>query len=590
MQPGPTIRQPCCRSESLGCSSGAGQAATFREIGQGQFTLDRFDRFTAYMESVVVSHSRDSGRSQLVVVADARTGVKIGAIVVMLSIAAITVGVVAIVSLSQVDSKGQLVATHSMRASTDLAALRDRAQQARVQTRDAVIAPDLAATKAVEAKLRTTTQAVAAALTQYRGETANPRAVTDFSDAWADYEKVRDTKLLPAAEANNFEAAAGILNTETSPLAAKAFKALDAAGEAEAAQAATTVKTAHQTYTSARTLVIVILAAGLLIGLAMAWYVTRLILQPLRTVAGVLDSVAQGDLTQVAAVTSRDELGRMAQALDRANARTREVVQEFTSTAHTLASSAEELSATSRQIGAAADQASGQASVVSTAAEEVSTNVQTVAASSEEMTASISEIARNATDAAQVAAQAVTSAQTASQTMTDLGRSSEEVGNVIKVITAIAEQTNLLALNATIEAARAGEMGKGFAVVASEVKDLAQETAKATDDIGQRILTIQGDIGSAVTAIADISQVIARIDQFQTTIAAAVEEQTATTQEIGRNISEAASGATDIARNVLGVATAAQTTTEGVTQSLTATNDVARMSAHLQQLAAQFRV
>src|SRR3954463_10710455 len=160
---------------------------------------------------VVVRVAQNSGRGRWAMVADARTGVKIGAIVVMLSIAAITVGVVAIVSLSQVDSKGQLVATHSMRASTDLAALRDRAQQARVQTRDAVIAPDLAATKAVEAKLRTTTQVVAAALTQYRGETANPRAVPDFSDAWADYEKVRDTKLLPAAEANNFEAAAGIL-------------------------------------------------------------------------------------------------------------------------------------------------------------------------------------------------------------------------------------------------------------------------------------------------------------------------------------------------------------------------------------------
>jgi methyl-accepting chemotaxis protein len=206
------------------------------------------------------------------------------------------------------------------------------------------------------------------------------------------------------------------------------------------------------------------------------------------------------------------------------------------------------------------------------------------------MTASISEIARNATDAAQVAGQAVQNAHTASATMTTLGRSSEEVGNVIKVITSIAEQTNLLALNATIEAARAGEAGKGFAVVASEVKDLAQETAKATEEIGQRIVAIQNDIGSAVTAITDISQVIARIDQFQTTIAAAVEQQTATTQEIGRNIAEAATGATDIARNIVGVASASETTTEGVGQSQVATAEVARMSTELQQLASQFRV
>jgi methyl-accepting chemotaxis protein len=216
--------------------------------------------------------------------------------------------------------------------------------------------------------------------------------------------------------------------------------------------------------------------------------------------------------------------------------------------------------------------------------------VQTVAASSEQMTASISEIARNATDAAQVAGQAVNSAEGAGTTMSALGRSSEEIGNVIKVITSIAEQTNLLALNATIEAARAGEAGKGFAVVASEVKDLAQETAKATDEIGQRIVGIQGDIGNAVSAITDISAVIARIDQFQTTIAAAVEQQTATTQEIGRNIAEAATGAADIARNISGVATAAETTTEGVTQSQVATAEVARMSTELQQLASQFQV
>ncbi|MFI6070107.1 methyl-accepting chemotaxis protein [Actinoplanes sp. NPDC051343] len=531
-----------------------------------------------------------AGRGILRVVADARTSVKIGAIVVVMAVGAIAVGVVAIVDLAKVYSSGQLVATDSLRAAVGLAKLRDLAQQSRIQARDAVIAPDAVSTKKVEEKIQATDKALDAAATWYQGHTADPAAFERFSALWQQFRNKRDNGLLPAAEANNNTKAAAILNGQTAPLTVKAFAELDTASQAEQAEADAIVGTAHSTFTSARTAVVAILLAALVLGLTMASYVTRLVVRPMRIVSGVLDRVADGDLTQVAAVTSRDEPGRMAQALDRANARTREVVEAFASTAHALASSAEELSATSRQIGEAANQASDQAGVVSAAAEEVSANVQTVAASSEEMTASISEIARNATDAAQVAGQAVQNAHTASATMTTLGRSSEEVGNVIKVITSIAEQTNLLALNATIEAARAGEAGKGFAVVASEVKDLAQETAKATEEIGQRIVAIQNDIGSAVTAITDISQVIARIDQFQTTIAAAVEQQTATTQEIGRNIAEAATGATDIARNIVGVASASETTTEGVGQSQVATAEVARMSTELQQLASQFRV
>ncbi|HEX5201869.1 MAG TPA: methyl-accepting chemotaxis protein [Actinoplanes sp.] len=531
-----------------------------------------------------------SDRGGLSFVADARTGVKIASIVLVLAAAATVVGVVSIVSLAGVYGKGQAIATGSMLPSIDLAKVRFLMQESRIQMRDAVLAADDAATKQVQEKMRATDAEIDAAAKLYSAEAADRAAMEQFTSILAQFRDARDTKLMPAAEANDNAAAVAVLAGQTAPLTDQAMSALDEASQAEQDDAASVLADAKSSYTGARTTVIVILVAGLLIGLALAWSVTQMVLRPLRTVSDVLDHVAEGDLTRVAGVPSRDELGRMAQALDRANARTREVVQAFTATAVTLASSAEELSATSREIGSAADQASAEAQMVSSSAEEVSTSVQTVAASSEEMTASISEIARNATDAAQVAAQAVESAQTASNTMTELGRSSEEVGNVIKVITSIAEQTNLLALNATIEAARAGEAGKGFAVVASEVKDLAQETAKATDDIGQRISSIQSDISNAVAAIAAISEVIARIDQFQTTIAAAVEEQTATTQEIGRNISEAATGATEIARSVQGVATAAQTTTEGVTQSQIATADVARMSTELQQLASQFRV
>ncbi len=257
--------------------------------------------------------------------------------------------------------------------------------------------------------------------------------------------------------------------------------------------------------------------------------------------------------------------------------------------AATLAAASEELTATSTSMSASAEETSAQAQVVSAASEQVSKNVQTVATGTEEMTASIKEIAKNAADAARVATQAVKVAETTNETVGKLGESSAEIGKVIKVITSIAQQTNLLALNATIEAARAGEAGKGFAVVANEVKELAKETAKATEDIGGKIEAIQGDTRSAVEAIQQISSIINQINDLQTTIASAVEEQTATTNEIGRNVSEAAKGSSEIAQNITSVAQAAQSTTEGATNTLKAAGELAKIASDLESLVSQFR-
>jgi methyl-accepting chemotaxis protein len=303
----------------------------------------------------------------------------------------------------------------------------------------------------------------------------------------------------------------------------------------------------------------------------------------------VVNAAASGDLTRDVTVKGTDAIGQMGEGLHGFLTTLRGSIGEMGQNAQALASSSEELTAVSQQMSANAEETAAQANVVSAAAEEVSKNVQTVATATEEMSASIKEIAKNASDAAKVAEQAVRVAETTNATVAKLGESSAEIGKVIKVITSIAQQTNLLALNATIEAARAGEAGKGFAVVANEVKELAKETAKATEDIGQKIEAIQGDTQSAVEAISQISAIINQINDIQNTIASAVEEQTATTNEIGRNVAEAAKGSTEIAQNITGVAQAAASTTAGANDTQKAAGELARMAAELQRVVGQFR-
>jgi methyl-accepting chemotaxis protein len=312
--------------------------------------------------------------------------------------------------------------------------------------------------------------------------------------------------------------------------------------------------------------------------------------QPVDEAAKVLERTAKQDLRVEVQGQYTGDHAAIKESINTMVRDLRGSIQQIGRNAHGLGTSSEELTAISRQMAANAQQTATQTGVVSAASEQVSRNLTVVATSSEEMLASIREIAKSANEAAKMAKHAVNCAETTNQTVQQLGASSVEIGNVIKVITSIAQQTNLLALNATIEAARAGDAGKGFAVVANEVKELAKQTAQATEDISQRIEAIQGETKGAVQAIGQISQLITQIDDVSNTIASAVEEQTATTNEIGRNITEAARGSAEIARNVSGVADAAQSASQGATDTQQAARALTEMARQLQGLVGRFSV
>ncbi|MCZ2858563.1 methyl-accepting chemotaxis protein [Blastococcus sp. VKM Ac-2987] len=362
------------------------------------------------------------------------------------------------------------------------------------------------------------------------------------------------------------------------------------ATEAAAAAARATATEAKDAYETARTLTLAIIVAGLAISVVLALVVARGVTGPVQRIREVLGQVAAGDLTVRAGRTGGAELGEMAESLDRTLDAIGNVLLLVNDSSTRLAAASQQLSGAAEGMRHNAQTAAGQADDVVASAGAVASSVDTVATGSAQMESAIREIAHNATEAARVAGQAVSVAENTTKTVGKLGDSSQEIATVIKLINGIAEQTNLLALNATIEAARAGEAGKGFAVVASEVKELAQETARATEDISKRVEAIQADTAGAVDAIGRISQVIGEINDFQATIAAAVEEQTATTNEMNRNVAEAASGTQGIAAAISGLAAGTQETNQRVEDAQRAAGELARMSGELQEAVGRFRM
>jgi methyl-accepting chemotaxis protein len=331
------------------------------------------------------------------------------------------------------------------------------------------------------------------------------------------------------------------------------------------------------------------LSLMLLLGVAMR--ITLSITRPLDSFSTRFREMTEAnDLTARVDEERGDEIGQLGRCVNLFVDKVHDLLTQIAATAQQVSNASEKLSATSQQITANSEETSVQAKIVSNATQQVSQNLQTVATGADEMGTTIKEIAKNASEAAKVATSAVKVAESATATVAKLGDSSTEIGQVIKVITSIAQQTNLLALNATIEAARAGEAGKGFAVVANEVKELAKETAKATEEISRKIEAIQTDTKAAVDAIASISGVVNQINDISSTIATAVEEQNATTNEMSRNVCEAAHGSGEITSNIAGVATAAESTSRGSADTEKAAQELVRMSSELRALVAQFKL
>jgi methyl-accepting chemotaxis protein len=416
-------------------------------------------------------------------------------------------------------------------------------------------------------------------------DAASKAALAKVLSAWSVY----TTKILaaPASELQHMSVAqsaevTAIVNTFNQSVTTL-FTALKAGAQATAASA-------DGDYNTARDVTIVVLVLAIALGIGIANVVALGIVRPLRRTVAILDRVADGDLTQRLDVEGKDEVAAMGVALNRSLERIGRVLGVLGERARELETTAQRFSSSSQDVSGAAEQTAMQAGTASDGAHEVADGIATVTRGAEEMRVSITEISSNAAVAAEVAREAVAVADATASTVRKLGESSEQIGNVVKMISSVAEQTNLLALNATIEAARAGDAGKGFAVVAGEVKDLASETAKATSEIISRVDAIQADVAAAVESMAQVSEIIGRISNYQTTIAGAVEQQNLTTSEIGRTLAHVADGTNVVRGNVATVLEVSARASAGVAAQRQGVERLLALASELTEMVANFKV
>jgi methyl-accepting chemotaxis protein len=521
-------------------------------------------------------------------VADRPLGVKIGAVVATFAVVAAAMGAAGIVAGASLSAGQQRMYDGAVDPLVQLDAIQRTLQEMRVRVNAYAFVTERERAE-IRATLAEDAARVDGLVEAYLPSAVDPARVELARDFVRAFHDGFERRFTVEVERGNTTALAAAYETAVRVYSGQALDAFSAEARELAARADALNREGEGLQAATRRVLVGLLALGLAVGGGVALLVVRHVRRTVRDVERVVAAMADGDLTVTADVHGGDELGRMARGLAEAQASMRRMLAEVADAATALAASAEQLTAVGQQVASGAEETSAQAEVVATAADEVSRHVRDAASGAEEMGGSIRRIAESAHDAAKVAAEATAVAAEANDQVARLGASSAEIGDVVRAITAIAEQTNLLALNATIEAARAGEAGRGFAVVAGEVKELAQETARATDDVVRLVQAIRTDTEGAVAAIERIVATISAINDRQATIAAAVEEQTATTSAMARSVADAAGGSSEIAGTITGVAEAAGTTTHVLTDMEAAIEALARMSADLRGRVGTFR-
>jgi methyl-accepting chemotaxis protein len=443
----------------------------------------------------------------------------------------------------------------------------------------------------------------------------------DITESSQSYDAIADHALELNRSRNDKEALAVFYGDESQAVRAKLTTSVDGlvgfyTGLANAAQ-----QEEDDTVQRTKVVVLILALAGLIVGVVVAFFITRSITSAITDVVGVVNRISTGDISANVSDLLRDrkdEIGELARAMQTMSETLRKLIGGIASGVQTLASSATELSAVSKQtasgtasmsdkthtVAAAAEEASANTMSIATGMEQSSSSLSSVASATEQMSATVVDISANTAKARSISEQATGQAQTISEQMQTLGHAAKEIGHVTETITNISAQTNLLALNATIEAARAGTAGKGFAVVANEIKELAKQTAEATEDIKVRIAAIQSSTGTAIIDIGQITTVIKDVGTIVTSIAAAIEEQATVTRDVAGNIAQASGGVRDanervsqtaevsksIARDIAGVSAAVADIRHGGEQVQSSAAELSKLAEQLGAQVAQFKV